>query len=1213
MPTEEEQFYADAYRRYNDFLLKTVKSEAETTFNYNYADFLEDLLGDTRNPLRRPITAKDRFKTHSYQEKEPVLQTRKPDGTWDNPQYTEKEKDGFTKKTPTTAGQTGTLHPGVYSQKDSVSTGIIFFSENLDLEREHILVSEVFTQNVSSYGRPLTASTRSAALGAAKKELASGTMQPTVGSLFQVLQYSSRESTKTEHNEVLARLKWIQGSKCQIGIFSDPNDLGSSLFAQLHAMDLMLHTGQSFVGISYYDRTGTPPFRPYWLSKQAEDLEAALTSGNETFKKIATIIKLFKTQPSPLTQMELDSKIKLCKQLFSIKELITTTTYEKLVLDIMNQIKTANSEEFEELKQQLPQTILKPFLRILNNPSSSVDKQPMVASPRTTTPPSPVKDVPKKPPSPVVQASQVASPRTTTPPPSIDENKLYADVYKKHRNFLFKSIKADSDARYTYGYPNFIEDVTGKTHTPLRRKLIGSDKAKMAMIDGKPTTQLRKDGRWTPSQFSKKEKKGFSKKTGVTVGNTDVYLPAVFGTNSTRTKEVGENQLSLIGVIFFSDDLDQKDDHVLVSSVYTRDADSYNRGGTEATRSGAKSTFDRKIKEGKQVKDVKTLLDKAKLGEVDPQVHNETLARLKWVPGDPRCQVGIFHDNLRSRLYAQLRAIDWMVNTDQSFVPISFYDRLKNPPFSPYLTLEQEKDLQLALSGKDPQLKVIATIIKCHKDQSFLSTMSLDSKIELCKQLTLMHPPTGTPTITKITYEKYVLDIMSQLQANEKEFQDLKTKIPKTIERFSKVVQDLQKVDENGLSTEDNASSASFSPTSSYVSRDSEQDERLSDSKLEQIEHAWTEEVKKRTIEPEEESSSLGEISSEEGNPEERGLKSDKDELEFEDLTETTLPSSSEFNDLLKELDAKYEPGKKYLPMFPDLKDMNANALHKKTGVPVLCIAVTKGDVELVKMLLSLGADINVRNPFDKNPDGEGRTPLESAQAKLSTSTEKYLKIIELLKKAEKDKLTGSTSGKTLAEDPLKRSSPPTGSPSLMGKLERLGGEFSDKIPEPAKPIEPEPSPAGTAKFVPIPVSENTETISSLSFKFVNLIDELDKISNNPVIKRKTYKEMFPDLIKKEKDGTITINPDALHDLTKKTKVAVICIAVARGDVALVKMLLSLKADINVRNAYDQTPLVAAQTKLSDPSLSETERTKYEQIRSSLLEYSDKESHGLKR
>jgi ankyrin repeat protein len=91
--------------------------------------------------------------------------------------------------------------------------------------------------------------------------------------------------------------------------------------------------------------------------------------------------------------------------------------------------------------------------------------------------------------------------------------------------------------------------------------------------------------------------------------------------------------------------------------------------------------------------------------------YNEALYRATMPVGEPENQIGIFVDNLQSRLLAQFRAIDFKENSKKDFMPITFYLPDGNEKYYPYELKDQQKDIEVALSNGNNKEKAFALVL----------------------------------------------------------------------------------------------------------------------------------------------------------------------------------------------------------------------------------------------------------------------------------------------------------------------------------------------------------------------------------------------------------------------------------------------------------------------------------------------------------------------
>ena len=223
-------------------------------------------------------------------------------------------------------------------------------------------------------------------------------------------------------------------------------------------------------------------------------------------------------------------------------------------------------------------------------------------------------------------------------------------------------------------------------------------------------------------QFTEEEKNGKSKKQSTTLGHLDRddtknFTPPVFGLVGTDRKD------ELTGMIFFSDDIDD-DPNLLLSSVMAYDGGTYKKPGHFMEKEQAESYLKEKRFNSETNPHGPIFADHQQLLNYgDDKKYNEALMRIKWTRNDYSCQLGIFTDNLKSRLIAQFRAVDMKNNLNTTYIPISFYlsDKL-NPEDKVllYTVVQQNEDLNNALSSDDPdpELRALAQIVKIYNDEN---------------------------------------------------------------------------------------------------------------------------------------------------------------------------------------------------------------------------------------------------------------------------------------------------------------------------------------------------------------------------------------------------------------------------------------------------------------------------------------------------------------
>ena len=296
-------------------------------------------------------------------------------------------------------------------------------------------------------------------------------------------------------------------------------------------------------------------------------------------------------------------------------------------------------------------------------------------------------------------------------------NKTYIDA------MMFKSIRADKDDYWS----EWLKSATIKEQ--LAKGFKEQDLRKPLRIPKNPTLKYKATGKQgvieigKSSEYPLAQKSNSSKKQSVSwaaikfsknkneksivnaIGRN--FSPPPFGMNTERKD-------TLVGIIFRFIDVD-KDVKVLNSTIKKYDGGTYGRPYYLATKELAeqyfkKHKFDQHINPtGSIFSDLHQLFFHG-----DDQYHNETLSRLKWEKEDPGCQIGIFTDNLNSRLLAQFRAIDLQNNLEIEWIPISFYLHKKKEGEKVFFYKQQkrEEDLKEGLKSTDPETKSMALIIE---------------------------------------------------------------------------------------------------------------------------------------------------------------------------------------------------------------------------------------------------------------------------------------------------------------------------------------------------------------------------------------------------------------------------------------------------------------------------------------------------------------------
>ena len=235
------------------------------------------------------------------------------------------------------------------------------------------------------------------------------------------------------------------------------------------------------------------------------------------------------------------------------------------------------------------------------------------------------------------------------------------------------------------------------------------------------------------------------------------FTPPVFSGFNRQRKD------KLVGVIFRFIDINQ-DKKILDSTVMDKDGLTYWKPYYFETQDKAKqflaqNKFNKKTnKEGYIYSNRDELFQYASDKE-----HNETLARIFWDKNDPGCEIGIFSDNLGSRLLGQLRSIDVQHYLCVPWVPISFYLPKRFSFFSKkkvffYEQEEKDADLQKALNSKEPYIKAMALIISLLSGKSSSIIFDNISVKEQDAIISLLQGD-GLTKSTKIIFFEKLLDL----------------------------------------------------------------------------------------------------------------------------------------------------------------------------------------------------------------------------------------------------------------------------------------------------------------------------------------------------------------------------------------------------------------------------------------------------------------------
>ena len=203
-----------------------------------------------------------------------------------------------------------------------------------------------------------------------------------------------------------------------------------------------------------------------------------------------------------------------------------------------------------------------------------------------------------------------------------------------------------------------------------------------------------------PHQYSSAQKNGMSKPRSLSfIAPMVGFNPPVFGIDYEKKKG---DKGTLVGVIFPTN-APNADPNILPSRIFWRNTGTAFRTYYHSTESESQRYF--KVE---NVSDIPALIAKHNMTE-----NNEILARVKW---HQDALIGIFLDNEKSRIQAQMRAMD-MRNITNADVGIGFYDHqiAGYNSLSNYSIDMQNIDLNKALSSQLPEVKAMALLTFCLK------------------------------------------------------------------------------------------------------------------------------------------------------------------------------------------------------------------------------------------------------------------------------------------------------------------------------------------------------------------------------------------------------------------------------------------------------------------------------------------------------------------
>jgi hypothetical protein len=326
-----------------------------------------------------------------------------------------------------------------------------------------------------------------------------------------------------------------------------------------------------------------------------------------------------------------------------------------------------------------------------------------------------------------LQSHIVDKPKLETLDTKLDpglEKKLYDDVYDKYQAIQFvKTIRfddSDFNGEFILRMTEQLAKQQGFTLENIRMPIRWEELKALYKVTCEGVKLIGED-----QQYTLEQKQGYSKKQSFSV---------VSIANSLYTRLFGFTRGDdLTGVILFSSDL-TRDDHFLAPDyINVKDAGTVGKPWYFSNREEAQEYYDTKFTDQNtraRYKTVEELINYCVANKIDN--YNEILLRAKWIPGDPRCHLAVFSQNLMAKIIVQFRAVDWKIYTNQNFIPISFYipDRTDSLKFFPYLLEEQEKDLQLALTASDPKIKAMGLIVDCFNFNKFLNFSEQDEEVK---------------------------------------------------------------------------------------------------------------------------------------------------------------------------------------------------------------------------------------------------------------------------------------------------------------------------------------------------------------------------------------------------------------------------------------------------------------------------------------------------
>lgn len=278
---------------------------------------------------------------------------------------------------------------------------------------------------------------------------------------------------------------------------------------------------------------------------------------------------------------------------------------------------------------------------------------------------------------------------------------------KKHEGYIFKTIRADEFDFWDKFATELLDPETSENR--FEKRIHGPRLPFTIRLN--PTTQqyeiietahqYNEHGekiRQSPSLYSRMAKMSVTKHQSVSYANpNNNFKPPFFGHSRAHQQEL------LVGVAFSLKDC-------LFWKMMLYDGGTVDRPDDFLTREEAENYLQAKLQNGFYQT---TLSGIEHAGKSHPAHYNEILAGLQWNL-DGSSKIVIFTDNLESRLFAQLRALDLQNRLEEKYpdkapivVPIVFY-----PDFNPYTAENQRNDLSRRLNVA---CRIVIKFLKCIK------------------------------------------------------------------------------------------------------------------------------------------------------------------------------------------------------------------------------------------------------------------------------------------------------------------------------------------------------------------------------------------------------------------------------------------------------------------------------------------------------------------